>query len=153
MASFRTLAVALLCVVALASMALIGGALPAAARISGEGEVSSTVSGTAAALVVAENTAATVPLATYTDSREGTTWAALTGADASLFAISAAGVLTFDATALTDGPDYENPVDADKDNVYHVTVRSAGAETLEYPVTVTVTNIGPTISGRPDHQR
>ncbi len=47
-------------------------------------------------------------------------------------------------------PDYENPVDADKDGVFNVVVRvSDGALTTELPITVTVTDVdeAPVIEG------
>lgn len=58
----------------------------------------------------------------------------LTGDDASLFNIDASGSLTF-----VSSPDYENPQDADSDNVYFVTVNAAnsiGTSTQELTITV-----------------
>ena len=58
-----------------------------------------------------------------------------TGADAGKFDISADGALTFKAQ-----PDYEAPGDANKDNVYEVTVVAADADgnrgTMDVEVTV-----------------
>ena len=59
------------------------------------------------------------------------------------FGISSGGVLTFDSS-----PDYEDPDDSNRDNVYRVTVRasdgSGGSD--DRNVTVTVTNRAPTIT-------
>ena len=64
------------------------------------------------------------------------TWS-LSGADADDFRINNVGELTFATT-----PDYEDPADADMDNVYEVTVvATAGTATQEAAVTVTVTNV------------
>ena len=59
--------------------------------------------------------------------------------DADRFAISAAGALTF-----KEAPDYENPSDSGRNNVYNVTVQATrtglGRNTASVRVTVTVTN-------------
>ena len=63
------------------------------------------------------------------------TWS-LSGDDAEDFTITG-GVLAFSSP-----PDYENPADADGDNVYMVTVQAnAGGEMGEVPITVTVTDV------------
>ena len=72
------------------------------------------------------------------------------GTDRSDFGISSGGVLTFDSS-----PDYEDPDDSNRDNVYRVTVRasdgSGGSDDRD--VTVTVTNVNenipPDITGGP----
>ncbi len=68
----------------------------------------------------------------------------LTGTDAADFNIDAnSGALDF-----ASAPDYETPTDDDTDNVYEVNVvatEAGGEETLQ-AVTVTVTNVGPTIT-------
>ena len=75
------------------------------------------------------------------------TWS-LSGADRGDFAISAAGVLTFN-----DPPDYEGPADSGGNNVYNVTVLATDdgtpAKTGRLNVTVTVTDVNdaPTVSG------
>ena len=103
-----------------------------------------TVSGITAA-DYAENGAA--PVATYSASGGagcGTAWS-LSGDDGGDFSISSAGELAF-ATP----PDYENPADADADNVYRVTVEATdGAQTGTLDVAVTVTDLvdGITVSG------
>ena len=81
----------------------------------------------------------TGPVATYTatDPDQGTTitWS-LEGTDKAHFDISQSGVLTF-----ITSPNYEAPADADKDNIYMLTVRASDSDkhhTLS--VTVTVTN-------------
>ena len=78
---------------------------------------------------------------------EGTaiSWA-LSGIDAGVFDISAAGMLTF-----KESPDYEMPADADTDNTYMVTVEASDGPNMDsLDVTVTVTDVDEaltTISG------
>ncbi len=98
-----------------------------------------------------ENTAVETRLHTYraTDGDRDTsfTWS-LEGDDADDFAIDEGGVLTFSAP-----PDYEDPADSGRNNVYQVTVvASDGAKrgTLGVTVTVTEQNEGPVVSGAPD---
>ncbi len=78
------------------------------------------------------------PIATYTATDPDdnpVTWSLL-GADVEDFSISE-GVLTFKSP-----PNYENPADADTDNVYPVTVKASdGTNTVTLGVTVTVTNV------------
>ena len=81
----------------------------------------------------------TGPVATYTatDPESATITWSLEGDDAADFEISASGVLTFGSP-----PDHENPADADRDNVYEVTVKaSAGTNEDTLDVTITVTNV------------
>ncbi len=87
-------------------------------------------------LAYAEN--ATGPVATYTatDPENGQIVWSLSGTDGAVFSIIR-GDLSFNA-----GPDFEDPTDADKDNVYHVTVEASdGTNTVTLVVTVTVTNV------------
>ena len=64
-------------------------------------------------------------------------WSKAGGADAGQFTLSSGGELTF-----TTAPDYENPDDADGDNVYAVTVQvSDGTHTDTEDVVVTVQNV------------
>ena len=76
---------------------------------------------------------------TYTASgpdAASATWS-LSGDDAGDFRISRAGVLTFRTS-----PDFENPADANTDNVYMVTVKANDGTSLDtHDVTVTVTNV------------
>ena len=84
----------------------------------------------------AENGIGTVATYTATDP-EGTaiTWS-LSGVDSGPFSISSAGALTFNTP-----PDYEDPADADMDNVYLLTVEASdGTVTGALEVTVTVTD-------------
>ena len=78
-------------------------------------------------------------LATYraTDQENGTISWNLTGTDSGAFTISDAGVLAFNSP-----PDYEQPSDSNRNNVYEVTVEAADPETNTtlLQVTVTVTN-------------
>ena len=82
----------------------------------------------------------TVDLVTYmaTDPEGLTVTYSLTGPDASKFQLKGSPpVLSFVAK-----PDYEAKADANRDNVYEVTVRaSAGGDTFERMVKVTVTNV------------
>ena len=67
------------------------------------------------------------------------------GTDASHFAISSAGVLTFKAS-----PDFELPRDANQDNIYEITITASdGNLSAAVDVTVTVTNVNeaPRIAG------
>ena len=84
----------------------------------------------------AENGIGTVATYTATDP-EGTAIAwSLSGVDSGPFSISSAGGLTFNTP-----PDYEDPADADMDNVYLVTVEASdGTVTGALEVTVTVTD-------------
>ena len=64
-------------------------------------------------------------------------WSKAGGADAGLFTLSAAGDLAF-----TAAPDYENPDDADGDNVYEITVQvSDGDNTDTADLSVTLENV------------
>ena len=64
------------------------------------------------------------------------------GADSSKFAINAEGGLTFKASPGFKKPNFEKPADADKDNVYEVTITAAdgNANMSTRDVKVTVTN-------------
>ena len=64
-------------------------------------------------------------------------WSKAGGADAGQFTLSSGGELTF-----TTAPDYENPGDADGDNVYEVTVQvSDGTHTDTAEIRVTLQNV------------
>ena len=79
-----------------------------------------------------------VSVATYTASGPAAASAewSLTGVDARDFTITG-GVLAFESV-----PDYENPADADEDNVYEVTITANhGPDTATRDVAVTVTNV------------
>ena len=94
-----------------------------------------------------ENGTATLHTFRATDpERSAITWS-VSGADDSEFAISESGVLYFDSS-----PDYENPSDSGRDNVYEVTVEarddSVNTGTLDVTVTVTDVNEGPEVSGQ-----
>ena len=90
------------------------------------------------------------PVATYgaTDPDGDTVmWDLATGSDSDAFSISSTGVLTFKTP-----PDYENPVDADTNNVYMVTVEASdGPKTDDLAVTITVTDVDepPLAPGQP----
>ena len=74
---------------------------------------------------------------TYAASGADSVQWTVSGDDARNFNISSGGQLTFGTS-----PDYEDPADADMDNVYMVTVvATAGTETDSQEVTVTVTDV------------
>ena len=87
---------------------------------------------------VAENTAWTSPAPTLTGTPVGAVTWTLEGTDAGDFTINpGTGVVSMVAR------DYENPEDADTDNVYEVTVKAtdADANTAAVAITVTVTDV------------
>ena len=84
----------------------------------------------------AENDTAEVATYSATDPDNGTIIWDLSGTDASVFFISATGVLTFKTS-----PDFEDPKDADTNNEYQVTVEATdGTNPVSLNVIVTVTN-------------
>ncbi len=87
-----------------------------------------------------ENGTGTIYTATATDPDSATlTFSLAGGADQTRFQISAAGALSFVAP-----PDFEQPADADANNVYLVRIAvSDGANTTNLDLSVTVTNVGP----------
>ncbi len=108
--------------------------------------ITSNGGGASASVNVAENTTAvTTVTATDADTNTTFTYSIIGGADAAKFAINAStGVLTF-----VSEPDYENPTDADADNVYDVTVQvSDGLNTDNQALAVNVTNVNeaPTVT-------
>lgn len=86
---------------------------------------------------VPENSSGTVYTATATPSNNGAlTFSIAGGADAARFAITAAGALSFVAA-----PDFENPADADRNNIYLVRIGFADTRfTLFADVSITVTD-------------
>ena len=61
----------------------------------------------------------------------------LLGTDSAYFAITNGGVLSFDPA-----PDFENEMDSDRNNVYHVTVQASDGNNISrLEMTVTVTNV------------
>ena len=105
--------------------------------------ITSNGGGDSANISVAENTTA-VTTVTVNDPDGGTpVFTLISGADQSKFAInSSSGVLTFQSA-----PDFENPTDADADNVYEVVVLvsdgNGGTDTQAISVTVTDANDAP----------
>jgi len=94
----------------------------------------------AAAASVPENISGTIYAATGTDPDTGDTltWT-LSGTDAGLFNINA----TTGAVSFKAAPDYENPADANHDNIYQITVTATdtGLLTASKDVAITVTNL------------
>ena len=98
---------------------------PAVYRLSGETDI---VRNEHSGPFVARYTAPDLDAATLTFS--------LAGADAGRFEMSDGGRLSFRVA-----PDYESPADADRDNVYNVTVQAQdGSHAISLDVTVSVTN-------------
>lgn len=87
---------------------------------------------------VGENTAGVVYTAEASDPENGALTYGLTGTDAALFTIDAAtGEVRF-----RTAPDFENPGDADGDNVYDVTVTASdGTTTVQQAVAINVTDV------------
>lgn len=99
---------------------------------------------------VTENTSGVVYTAEATDAEGADVSYSLGGTDAALFSINAAsGELSF-----LSPPDFENPEDADADNVYDITVVATdGSQTSEHGVSITVTDVndtGAAITGQPN---
>ncbi len=112
--------------------------------------ITSNGGGAAASVNVAENSTA-ITTATATDSDvpvQTLSYAVSGGADAALFSIdSGTGVLTVNTPR-----DFENPTDADTDNVYDVTVQvsdgNGGTDTQAISVTVTDGNETPVVNNQ-----
>ena len=88
----------------------------------------------------AENATGTIYTATATDADGNPlTFSLSGGADRAAFSITAAGALSF-----AQPPDFENPTDADSNNVYLVQIAvSDGTTSSTLNLAVTVTNVGP----------
>jgi len=93
-----------------------------------------------AAATVQENSSGTFYTATATDADgNAVTFSLSGGADRAAFAITAAGALSFAQT-----PDFEDPADADANNVYQVQIAASdGTTSTTLSFAVTVTNVGP----------
>ena len=94
---------------------------------------------TAASLSVPEGVTAVATLAAVDSDTAAVdlTWSLAGGADQSLFALTAAGVLSFGSTR-----DFEDPGDSDTDGVYEVTVSvSDGTDSDTETLEVTVANV------------
>jgi hypothetical protein len=96
---------------------------------------------------VEENTT-TVATASYT-GYDGTVMYQLSGTDASAFTFGGtSGVIAFQ-----NSPDYENPTDADSNNVYNITVtvsNESGSDSADVAVTVTDVDEGSNSSDASD---
>ena len=108
--------------------------------------ITSNGAGDTAAISIAENTmAVTTVTASDPDANTTLTYSISGGADAALFSInSTTGALTFIAA-----PDFENPTDTGKDNVYDVIVKASDgslSDTQAIAVTVTDANDAPMIT-------
>ena len=98
-----------------------------------------------ASITYPENGSTTVATFTATDpDGDGVTWS-IAGTDAQRFSINVVGELSF-----SSAPDYENPRDANRDNVYGVTVTASDGNlesTLDIEVTVSNVNEAASING------
>jgi len=101
---------------------------------------SAPVFNSATAVSVAENTTTYFYTATSTDVDGNTvTYSINGGADAALFQIDATGHLSF-----RSAPDFEAPRDADRNNVYQVTIAASdGTTSATLALAVTVTDHEP----------
>ena len=90
----------------------------------------------------------TAAVATYTAAdpeSDSVTWS-LTGDDAEDFSVNTDGALTFKMA-----PDFENPADAGRDNVYNVTVSASdGSLSGTLAVTITVTDLNDVLTAEDD---
>ena len=113
-----------------------GAAGVVAIRDNDEGSISF---GAIAAATVEENKAWTADAPELTGEIVGDVTWTKSGADAALFDLTQAGKLSLEAQ------NFEDPKDADKDNIYEVTVRATdedgNAFMTDPPVAVTVTNV------------
>ncbi|WP_155264808.1 beta strand repeat-containing protein, partial [Sphingomonas segetis] len=99
--------------------------------------INSDGAGATATISINENSTAVTTVSVLDDGENQAITYSLSGADASKFTISAAGVLTF-----ASAPDFENPTDADHNNSYLVTVTANdGGLTDSQDITVNVDNV------------
>ena len=85
----------------------------------------------------AENGTRAVASYTGRDPEGGSVYWTVLGTDSAYFAITDSGVLSFDPA-----PDFEDPDDSDRNNVYHVTVQASDGNNINrLDMTVTVTNV------------
>jgi titin len=113
--------------------------MPGGGPINHPPVITSNGGGDSAAVSIPENTTAVANVqATDPDAGTALTYSLAGGADAARFSIdSASGVLTFLAA-----PDFENPADADHNNVYSVIVQASdGIFGDMQTIAVTVTNV------------
>ncbi|HWV59023.1 MAG TPA: PQQ-dependent sugar dehydrogenase [Sphingopyxis sp.] len=90
----------------------------------------------ASSVSTVENAALSYQAAASDADGDALTYTIAGGADAALFSIGAAGALSF-----RQAPDFDNPADADADNVYLVQLSvSDGRTSASLPLSVTVTN-------------
>lgn len=128
----RTLSLLLVCLFISACGGSAPGAPPPPAN-------SAPVFTSAAAVSVAEGASGTVYAARASDADGDAVSFALSpadGADSGLFAIDSSGAISF-----LSAPDFENPADANRDNIYEIGVRASdgrgGAASLALRLTVT----------------
>jgi uncharacterized protein YjiK len=100
--------------------------------------INSNGGGDTAPISVPENSTAVTDVDATDGDNDTLSYSISGGADAALFSIvPSTGVLTF-----TSAPDFENPTDADQNNVYEVTVRASDGTLFdEQALSVTVTDV------------
>ncbi len=90
-----------------------------------------------ASVAYTENSTTGVAVYSATDPEGDTITWSVSGADASRFSIKETGELSFESA-----PDYEQPGDANKDNVYEVTVTASdGVLTSRLEIEITIANV------------
>ena len=108
--------------------------------------------GTALVSLAENNLGATTMIATDPDGPTSLTYRIAGGADAALFHLDAKGVLSF-----RSNPDFEDPLDADRNNLYDVVVEASdgtNARTQALAIAVTdVNEVGRTITGTSANDR
>ncbi len=91
-----------------------------------------------------ENDSGTIATVVATDTNGPLTYSLTGGADAGIFSLTEGGALSFGADG-SDSADYENPDDANQDNIYELQVTAwdgvSPANGTVQDVTVTVTNV------------
>ena len=114
------------------------GTLEVTVRVKAVNEAPEFRSGSTATFAYQENGTSDLYAYRATDPEGNDVAWGLSGTDRGVFEISETGVLSF-----IDPPDYENPTDSGRNNVYEVTVEAGDGDgnTARLEVTVTVTNL------------
>ncbi len=123
------------------------GAYPVTVTVGNVNEPPEIRSGSKTSFMQPENRTSRLHTYSAADPEGGTVTWAVVGPDAGLFTIDERGQFSF---REENPPDFDNPGDVGKDNVYDVTIqaRDPQSKTASLPVTVTVTEVneGPVIT-------
>ena len=123
------------------------GSYPVTVTVTNVNEPPEIKSGSKTSFMQPENRTSRLHTYSAADPEGGTVTWAVVGPDAGLFTIDERGQFSFREETP---PDFDNPGDVGKDNVYDVTIqaRDPQSKTANLPVTVTVTEVneGPVIS-------